>query len=168
MGTPWRACTYWRPTRHTLSLGWGPWAGGSAEGARLSPSRSPLGLLDGWELLSLIRGEGALTAKVALLQDETPQGVGRGSTHLQLLDGTIWHRADLATALRRIVHVLPLFVEQRPHLEAVAIRAFDHGTRYYEEYEFWRCESCEEFYDQEWLGCPVCRRLSRQFFGRPT
>ena len=99
-----------------------------------------------------MRGEGAITAKVALRQGEALQWNGGGGTDLQLLDGTICRWADLATALRNVVHVLPLLVEQRPHLEAVAIRAFDHGTRYFEEYEFWSCVSCEEFSDQAYRG----------------
>ena len=168
MGAPRRTCTYWQPTRHTLDLGWGPWEGGRLDNAGLSPSRSPLGLLDGWELISLIRGEGALTAKLALRQSDVLLGDGGEHTDLELLDGTRCRWANLASALRDVVHVLPLFGEQRPHWEATAIRAFDHGSRYYEEYEFWRCTSCQELYDQEWLSCPVCRRLSRQFFGRPA
>ena len=66
MTTWWRDCTYRRPTGHTIDLGMGPWQGGTAEGARLSPTLSPLGLLDEWELLSLVASAGWLSGRASI------------------------------------------------------------------------------------------------------
>ena len=161
-------CHYWRPEAHVYSLGWGPWTGGRALGARLSHARTPLGLLEGWEVLSLIRGEGAMTARLALSQEHDHEDGPTAGTLLQLADGSRRRWPALAAALRRTVHVFPLFVEQHAHLEAAAVRAFEFGSQHYDEYNFWQCGSCDEYYNQEWLACPVCRRLSRQFMGRPS
>ena len=161
-------CHYWHPATHAYSLGWGPWTGGRALGARLSQARTPLGLLEGWEVLSLIRGEGAMTARLALSQDYDHEGRPTTGPLLMLVDGSRRRWSALAAALRRTVHVFPLFVEQHAHLEAAAVRAFELGSRHYEEYNFWQCGSCDEYYNDEWLACPVCRRLSRQFMGRPV
>ena len=135
---------------------------------RLSQALTPLGLLEGWEVLSLIRGEGAMAAQLALSQGHSHGNERTTGTLLQLTDGSSRRWPDMATALRRTVHVFPLFVEQHALLEATATRAFELGARYYEEYSFWQCESCNEYYNQEWLACPVCRRLSRQFIRRPV
>ena len=134
---------------------------------RLPQTLTPLGLLEGWEVLSLIRGEGAMTAQLALSQEHDHEDGPAAGTLLQLADGSRRRWPDLATALRRTVHVFPLFVEQRALPEATAARAFELGSRHYEEYTFWQCGSCNEYYNQEWLACPVCRRLSRQFIRRP-
>ena len=91
-----------------------------------------------------------------------------GNFSLHLTDGQTWRWLDLASALRRLVHVLPTFADHRTGEMHSATRAFEHGVRHYEEYEFWHCECCDEIYSHEWLSCPICRRLSRQFFRRPS
>ena len=164
--------SYWTPSRATMGLGWGPEKDGDVRRAKLSMTDSPVSLLEGWEVLALLRAEGALATKVSLMQGPSSQGTDvegpQAGTSLRLADGRIWCWTDLATALRRLIHVLPLFSSYHPGLMHLAARAFDHGVRHYEEYEFWHCGCCDELYNREWTSCPVCRRLSRQFFRRPT
>ena len=163
---------YWRPSSATLELGWGPEAEGDLAQLKLSMVDSPLRLLDGWEILSLMRAEGALTAKAALSQPNPTGGThnmdARESIFLPLADGQIWRWVDLGSALRRLIHVLPRFADHQAGQMPFATRAYKHGVWHYEEYEFWHCECCDEIYSQEWLSCPICRRLSRQFFRRPS
>ena len=163
---------YWRPTRATMELGWGPETESVVAQAKLSMVDSPLRLLDGWEVLSLMRAEGALATKASLSQPHSPRGTDNGDTpagiSLRLADGQIWRWVDLASALRRLIHVLPLFSDHQAGRMHLAATVFDHGVRHYEEYEFWHCGCCDEIYNQEWLSCPICRRLSRQFFRRPS